>query len=354
MEYSSFFNSKNGDRKYLAEDWDRHLKDLISNGVFLRDSANLQVTADGSGMTVTVQSGAAWINGKHYLNDQAIVLKVDIADGALNRIDRVVVQCSTADRIISAKIKKGTPASTATAPSLQRDADAYELSLATVSINAAAITIRQADITDTRLDTAVCGAVVGLITQVGTDTLYAQIQDDLHHFKADREDDFTAWSTAQKNAFAAWRGEESDSFTTWFEHVKNQLSTDAAGNLQNQIDAITDRIPENGAENQVAVFGGSPGKIKWQQTHYMFTVDLPAAGWEGSGPYTQTVHNAEITAAMNPHIDLIHAAGNSPTPEEDEAFGCLTGGNTAEGSATFECRDDKPEIDITVRLEVNL
>lgn len=354
MEYSSFFNSKNGDRKYLAEDWDRHLKDLISNGVFLRDSANLQVTADGSGMTVTVQPGAAWINGKHYLNDQAIVLSLDIADGALNRVDRVVVQCSTADRTITAKIKKGTPASTAAVPVLQRDADVYELSLATVAVNAAAITIRQADITDTRLDTSVCGAVVGLITQVGTDTLYAQVQDDLHRFKSGSEDDFSAWSTAQKNAFSAWRGEESDSFTAWFDNIKGQLSTDAAGHLQSQIDAITARIPENGAENQVAVYGGSPGKIKWQQLHYVFTTTLPASGWAGSVPYTQTVNIVGMTAAMNPHVDLIPAAGNSPTTDEEDAFACLTGGTTVDGAVMFECRDDKPITDITVRLEVHI
>lgn len=227
MEYSSFFNSKNGDRKYLAEDWDRHLKDLIGNGVFLRDSNNLQVVADGSGMAVTVQPGSAWINGKHYLNDQAVVLKIDVADGVLNRIDRIVVQCNTVDRTITTKIKKGTPANTAVTPSLQRDADAYELGLATITINAGAIAIQQADITDTRLDTAVCGAVVGLITQVGTDTLYAQINDNLKHFKSDDEADFTAWSTEQKTEFNAW-----------LQSIKNTLGDDAAGHLQGEIDVL--------------------------------------------------------------------------------------------------------------------
>ena len=353
MEYSSFFNSKNGDRKYLAEDWDRHLKDLISNGVFLRDSANLQVTADGSGMTVTVQPGAAWINGKHYLNDQAIVLKVDIADGALNRIDRVVVQCSTADRIISAKIKKGTPASTATAPSLQRDADAYELSLATVSINAAAITIRQADITDTRLDTSVCGAVVGLITQVGTDTLYAQVQDDLHRFKSGSEDDFSAWSAAQKNAFAAWRGEESDSFTTWFNHIKDQLSTDAAGHLQSQIDAITARIPDDGAEHQVAVYGDLPGKMKWQQIHFHFTVSLPASGWSSTAPYTQTVNVPGMTSDMVPLVGIVQSVDADTAQDERDDFGAIIRVDSGNGTFTATA-SSRPSKDLNLQIEVNV
>jgi hypothetical protein len=227
LEYSSFFNSENGDRKYKAEDWDRHLKDLIGNGVFLQDSNNLQVTADGSGMSVVVQPGSAWINGKHYLNDQEITLSIDVADGALDRIDRIIVQCSTADRTITTKIKKGTPASTATTPILQRDADVYELSLATISIKAGAIAIRQENVTDTRLDTAVCGTVTGLVKQVGTDTLYAQIQDDLKHFKSDDEADFTAWSTEQKTEFNAW-----------LQSIKNTLGDDAAGHLQGEIDVL--------------------------------------------------------------------------------------------------------------------
>lgn len=353
MEYSSFFNSKNGDRKYLAEDWDRHLKDLISNGVFLRDSANLQVTADGSGMAVTVQPGAAWINGKHYLSDQAIVLSLDIADGALNRVDRVVVQCSTADRTITAKIKKGTPASTAAAPALQRDADIYELSLATVAVNAAAITIRQADITDTRLDTSVCGAVVGLITQVGTDTLYAQVQDDLHRFKSGSEDDFSAWSAAQKNAFAAWRGEESGSFTAWFDNIKGQLSTDAAGHLQSQIDAITARIPENGTENQVAVYGGSPGKIKWQQTHFHFEASVPASAWIRLRPCTQEINVQGLLGSMCPIISVILSDTEEIAEKQLEAYGYISKAIAMDGKLRLSCFYDKPEVDIIIQLEVS-
>ena len=80
MEYSGFFDAildKNGkpDRLYKAEDWDRHLENLISNGVFA-GGTNLQVTADGSAMSVVLQPGPAWINGKNYLNDQALAFSV--------------------------------------------------------------------------------------------------------------------------------------------------------------------------------------------------------------------------------------------------------------------------------------
>ncbi|CAB1243781.1 conserved protein of unknown function [Ruminococcaceae bacterium BL-6] len=203
MEYSTFFNSVTGsdgkpDRTYKAEDWDRHLKDLISNGIFA-GGTNLQVTADGSGMSVVLDIGAAWINGKHYLNDQAITFPIDAADGTLNRADRIVIRLDTAGRYIRAQYKKGTFASTAVPPDLQRDADGWELCLADVSIPAGTTAITQALITDTRLDNDVCGIVTGLIDQVDTSTFYDQIASDLQHFRSTNEADFTAWVNGLKD-----------------------------------------------------------------------------------------------------------------------------------------------------------
>ncbi|MDD3231347.1 MAG: hypothetical protein PHE09_19365, partial [Oscillospiraceae bacterium] len=268
---SSFFNSENGDRKYKAEDWDRHLKDLIGNGVFLQDSNNLQVTADGSGMSVVVQPGSAWINGKHYYNDQALTLAIGIADGQLNRVDRVILQLNTSGRVINAKIKAGTPASSAVAPDLQRDADAYELSLATVAINAGAIAISQANVTDTRLDTSVCGAVTGLVKQVGTDTLYAQIQDDLQHFRQDSESGFTSWSTEQKTEFDAW-----------FQSIKDILDSDTAGHLQNEIDA---HIAEVNADVTTSIPAGTATQVQpLRDTDSNPTVELKGQSTQNGTP----------------------------------------------------------------------
>lgn len=204
------------DRTYKAEDWDRHLKDLISNGIFA-GGPNLQVTADGSGMSVVLDIGAAWINGKHYLNDQAITFQIDAADGALNRADRIVIRLDTAGRYIRAQYKKGTFASTAVPPDLQRDADGWELCLADVSIPAGTTAITQSLITDTRLDNDVCGIVTGVVQQVDTTTLYAQIQDDLTRFRATNEADFTAW----------------------VQGLKDVLDDETAGNLLNLITTHT-------------------------------------------------------------------------------------------------------------------
>ena len=50
-EKSWLFNSVNGDRAYNAEDIGAFLAPFFSGGIFANPSTNLQVTADGSGMS---------------------------------------------------------------------------------------------------------------------------------------------------------------------------------------------------------------------------------------------------------------------------------------------------------------
>lgn len=333
MEYSSFFNSKSGDRKYKAEDWDRHLKDLISNGIFA-GGTNLQVTADGDGMAIVVQPGSAWINGKHYLSDIALTFPVDVADGALNRKDRVVLQLSTADRAINLQIKKGAFASAAEAPALQRDADVYELGLAIITINAGAIAVTQSMVTDTRLDTAACGLVHELVDRViDTDALYAQIQDDLRRFRTIHESDFDSWSVEQKTEFVAW-----------MQTLKDTLSGDVAGNLLNLIN-------NHKSDSVVHVTGEERNSWNNKANHYYFAAALPASGWTGDGPYVQTVSVPGMTADMNPIMDLVQSDTVETAQAQLDAYACISRATTADGSLTAICYDDKPDTDITVQLE---
>ncbi len=80
----------------------------------------------------------------------------------------------TAERKIYSYVKKGQFASSPVAPTLQRDADAYELALADVAVNKGAISITQANITDLRLDKNLCGIVHGTVDQIDVTTLFNQ------------------------------------------------------------------------------------------------------------------------------------------------------------------------------------
>lgn len=169
-----FFNSMNGDRTYDADDISSFFYKLISNGVFVNPSTSLQVMAD-SGMTVTVSEGYGMINAKYVNNTSPLYLTLDSADPTNPRKDRVVMGLNYANRNITVYIKKGTAAADPAPPALTQSVGVlYELSLATIAISAGNSAITQADITDDRPDSNLCGYITGMIQQIDTSTLFAQ------------------------------------------------------------------------------------------------------------------------------------------------------------------------------------
>lgn len=85
-------------------------------------------------------------------------------------------------------------------------------------------------------------------------------------------------------------------------------------------------------------------------TYMAVTVTLPASGWSGSGPYAQSVSIPGILATDQPHFGVVYS-GNWEA--EKEAFALVDDLDTAAGSVTFTCFEEKPGINLTVQLEVN-
>ena len=188
-EQSGFFDANliNGeyDRVYLAEHFAKYFSSFIGNGIFGGKSNELMVSqASASGMRIEVLSGMGYINGYWYENTSNLSLNVDVADGVLNRIDNVVLQWNRADRKIKAVVKKGVFATNPVSPVIQRDNDVYELKLAEVYVGAGAVNITQGEITDTRLDSDVCGFVVALIKQFDTTEFGAQLNSYISNYAA--------------------------------------------------------------------------------------------------------------------------------------------------------------------------
>lgn len=175
MVTSGFFDSVNGDRKYNADQISDYFLKLISNGVFATPADAMQVQAAG-GLNVNVTAGWGFINCKWINNDNLYNLQLTAADILLNRIDRVVLRLdkSSTARAITIQVKTGSVGATPTPPALTRSGDIYELSLAQIYVAANATEITQAEITDERPDTTVCGFVTGLIDQIDTTNLFAQ------------------------------------------------------------------------------------------------------------------------------------------------------------------------------------
>lgn len=255
MEKSSFFNSVSHDRVYRAEEWAEYFASFIGNGVFPVPSNNLQVVA-GSGMVVTVKAGKAWINGYFYYNTGDLSLTLPVADGVLNRIDRIVVRWDLTERLISVVVKSSTPSASPTPPALQRDADAYELCLADITTSAGVTAISQAVITDRRLDPSLCGVVAGVVDQIDTAAFNAQLEAWFSDYKGQSLQEFNdlvsymesleLLGDQQYNALQAYMNafklEAKNDFNAWFASVKNVLDEDTAGHLVNMIQSNTARI----------------------------------------------------------------------------------------------------------------
>ena len=176
-----FFNSENGDRKYNADDISDFFYKLISDGVLATPSTNLQVQA-GSGMTVSVSPGYGMICSKYINATTAQSVQLEAADIALDRIDRIVLRLDRQNRQIVIAAKTGTPAANPAAPALTRTADVYELSLARIAVAHGTAAITQAEITDERSNTSVCGYITGMIDQIDTTELFAQFTAAFEHW----------------------------------------------------------------------------------------------------------------------------------------------------------------------------
>lgn len=190
-ERSGFFDAhlrEDGkyDRTYLADSFAKYFASFIGNGVYGGKSSELMVRQESTpGMGVTVLSGQAFINGYWYENEDDLTLDIDIADGTLSRIDLVVVRWDNTNRAIYLAVKKGTPSANPVAPILQRNSDFYELKLAQIRIRAGGTSILDSDITDTRLNSEVCGFVQGLVKQFDTTAFGVQLESFIELFKSE-------------------------------------------------------------------------------------------------------------------------------------------------------------------------
>lgn len=306
MEKSGFFNSSGGDRTYAADFFAEYFASFIGNGVFPNPSTACQIIASGD-MTVAVSAGQAWINGYYYNNTDNLILDLDIADGVLNRIDRIVLQYSTINRTIAAKIKKGAFASSPAAPALQRDADAYELGLADIYIVNGAVSISQANITDLRLNSAYCGIVHGVVDQVDTTTLFNQYQ---------------AWFEETKE-----KGEAD--FDAFLADLEGTLSGDIAGNL---LVKINDNAADISDLKKFQTAGGTGT-----------TITLPGIELTDGFQTTFVIANANSGAATTINTKPLYKPGTTTAPKlvagkavtvwYNSAGGCFFIKASAEGTA---------------------
>lgn len=200
--YGLFWNSINADRTYDADSFAEWLRKFFTTGVF---NGELQVTPD-SGMVVNVAPGYANIEGKVRFFENSNAFTIDPASGVYPRIDNIVVRSDSTARAITCEYVKGDySGDSPTAPTPTRAGGIYEIVLAQIYVSAGATAILTNDITDTRADDSLCGWVTSTVEGVPMDQIVAQMQAE---------------------------------FIAWYDRMKDQLSEDAAGHLQAEIDTL--------------------------------------------------------------------------------------------------------------------
>lgn len=233
-KYANFYNSKNGDRKYDASSFEEWLKPFFNNGVFNGE----MLVSSGGGFDIKVAIGNAYINGKLRKFDDITTLTVEKSSSTLARIDNLVVRRNDTDRNFTLEVVKGVESASPVAPALVRENGVYDLCLARIYVGASVVEITQANITDTRMDSNLCGYVCATVDQIDFDQITLQWEEYLKEFKASNLAEFEEWEEAQQAAITLWEINYKSEFDVWFEKIKGQLSEDAAGKLQLEINDL--------------------------------------------------------------------------------------------------------------------
>lgn len=181
-----------------------------TSGVYSSEE-DFAVTAAG-GLSVTVSAGVGWIHparfeGYSVIQREADTLTLALADGRRPRIDRIVLRYDAAARKSSLLVLQGTPDTQPTAPDISRTALLYDLCLAQITRPADSTTIVAGNITDTRLDPALCGVMRDGVTGIPTEELLASARERIDALEetasaAAKEADASKTAAAQSEANA--------------------------------------------------------------------------------------------------------------------------------------------------------
>lgn len=158
--HSGFFNSKNLDRTYTAEDFTSYLSSIICNGILDTYGQNFKLTAASSGLKVNLGTGKAWIDGHYFINDARYSIDLSsYQDESLPRFVAISILLDVGEsvRSVSLEIIPGTPAESPTLPSLPHDENKTRLLMYAVRLNPSATSLTENDWFDYREDKNVCG-----------------------------------------------------------------------------------------------------------------------------------------------------------------------------------------------------
>ena len=256
---SGFWNSIDGDRTYSAEDMAVPFEGIITEGVFANWGDAFKTTVVDE-HTINIGSGKAWLNTKWIQNDSVYQMPINVSDYASSTEPRTVVVCLDlkvepyyrfAQFIIEEQRYYGSYTSMLNAIT-DRSAGRNTLVLFAINFAAGDFSIQQSNITSL-VGTSWCPYVTAPVQTVTVDDIRGKWDVSYKSLMNDIVSNARSKANEAESNFEA-------SFNTWFLTLKNQLNTNQAANLQNQITALTDQLNKfvttGTVENTVQFYNG--------------------------------------------------------------------------------------------------
>ena len=302
------FTSVEGDRAYSATDFATYYHNIFTSGVIATVREKLRVTEDENvGMRVRVLDGAIFIQGRLYLLTEPMVVNVTPGSSTADRTDSIVVQLDTLGREIKVVYKQGNT-------NVQRDENIWEMQLATIFVPRNATSVFNSQITDKRSVLTVCGysKLQGNLDVIGLEQQYESLLEQMIT-------EFEQFASTNQANLEQLLTDQQALFQTWLSGLQDELDSNQAGNLQNQINQLT-------ADNQVVSITHNLGKYPDVQVLYweygLGTIPLEeqpeVISFDGTAPETipiKVVHPSRKRMKIEVPIDY---AMTNPTIKQIE------------------------------------
>lgn len=277
---------------YKAEDVALYTSTRTS-GIYAGDDFSFSVT--GADNTISVDVGLAWLRLNRFFGVVAALkektfVDMGLPDATYPRIDALVLQFDANKNGAEIVVKRGQASSNPLPPTVSQTEALFELHFLHVLRKAGAAAITAAEVTDLRLNEQYCGIMADSVTKVDTTAIEAQV---------------TALIEDLRGKLAALEGQ------TYYASKEYVDGTDLTATLQ-------------------------------------------ASAWSGnSAPYTQTVSVAGILEEDDPDYWPVYSGSNETRIAQKGAFAVLDLLTTANGSITVTCFEEKPDVDLTIGMEVH-
>ena len=244
MLYYGFFDAINGDRRYNSKNFSDYFDGIRSDGIFASGGKAFNVSADGTGLFVNVDTGRAKILNRYVLNTSILQVDISAPDTSNYRYDAVIIRVSLADRTGSIEVLTGTPSTDPQKPTPSNTETKKAYVLAYVKVPPQATAIAPENVENNR-GAENCPWVAGIVdtsniiaqheqsltqTRLQIDELVHNTQNELSQMKTDTQIDLNEMESELRSTIAATVGnvvgelnDEKAAFQTWFDGVQGQI-----------------------------------------------------------------------------------------------------------------------------------